>query len=231
MPFITHPSDTRSTNQRITFDAQSWALVHYLLLGNRQTAPLSLVPAYRPLPLDLDPILRDYVAKGEFPELSIPLTPFRPLPSTPSFIPESRSLAERAQMLVFGPRPRAGLSLAQRALDSDPREGAAMEVIGTYYFLQNQPGSARTWLSRAFDNGSAAPATAIYLALLAPSISDRERYLSAAITAQPDNELAWQRLFEIYRADGRLDLVTRFCTRTGPAPLAFVRLSAPDCHR
>jgi tetratricopeptide (TPR) repeat protein len=127
-----------------------------------------------------------------------------------SYVPESRALAERANMLVFGPRPDAAVTLAKRALDLEPRDAVALEVMGNYYFRHNNPADAREWLTRAFDTNAATPAAALYLALLSPAVSDRERYLMAALQAKPDFEAAWQQLFSIYREDGRLELLRRW---------------------
>lgn len=196
------------------FYAQSWAMVHYLLLGRTRTTPLTFLPDYRALPVDFESGLREYVSKGQLREVSLPFTPHISSAPTPSFVPEARSLAERAHMLVFGPRPDAAVALAKRALALEPRDSVALEVMGTYFFLHNKPEEARTWLTRAFDTRSASPSTAVYLALLTPSVADRERYLSAAVAAQPELEIAWQRLFEIYRDDGRLNSLRGWCNRS-----------------
>lgn len=212
------------------FYAQSWAMVHYLLLGRTSTAPLTFLPDYRALPADFESGLRDYVQKGQLREVSLPFTPHISPAPTPSFVPEARSLAERAHMLVFGPRPDAAVAMAKRALALEPRDSVALEVMGTYFFLHNKPDDARTWLTRAFDTRSASPATAVYLALLAPSVADRERYLSAALAAQPDLEVAWQRLFEIYRDDGRLNTVRGWCNRSRwSALIGLTLVNAPVC--
>jgi tetratricopeptide (TPR) repeat protein len=192
------------------FYAQSWAMVHYLLLGRSEPGALRFLPDYRSLPEDWESALREYVGRGELREVTLPFTPPPPPASTPSFIPESRARAERARMLVFGPRPDAAAALATRALEPEPRDAVALEVMGTYYFLQNKAEDAREWLTRAFETKAASPAAALYLALLSPAVSDRERYLMAALQAKPDFEAAWQQLFSIYLEDGRLELLRRW---------------------
>jgi tetratricopeptide (TPR) repeat protein len=192
------------------FYAQSWAMVHYLLLGRGDTGPVRFVPDYRSLPDDFESVLREYTSRSQMRELALPFTPHQPPSSVASYVPESRALAERANMLVFGPRPDAAVTLAKRALDLEPRDAVALEVMGNYYFRHNNPADAREWLTRAFDTNAATPAAALYLALLSPAVSDRERYLMAALQAKPDFEAAWQQLFSIYLEDGRLELLRRW---------------------
>lgn len=116
-------------------------------------------------------------------------------------------------MLVFGVRPDAALPLARRALALEPGQPLALEVTGTYYFLHNRPDEARAWLTRAFATHAASPGAAVYLALLARTKDDRERYLTAAVAARPDFEVAWQHLAGVYRDDGRLERLREWCRR------------------
>jgi hypothetical protein len=212
------------------FYAQSWAMVHYLLVGRRGAEALTLVPAYKPLPDDFESSVRRYVSSGEFREVVLPVTLLPPPSSIASYIPEARALAERAQMLVFGARPDAAVRMAKRSLALQPRDALALEVMGTYYFLQNKHDEARPWLTRAFDTTKASPAVALYLALLATSTADRERFLTAAVGAQPAMEVAWRRLWDLYRADGRLDQLRLLCHLTTRPPLSLLKLAAvPVC--
>lgn len=195
------------------FYAQSWAMVHYLLLGEDANRPLAFVPAATELPPDFETAFRRYVSKGDFREVVIPFTPPVPAATTATAISAAQSLAERAHMLVFGARPDAALPLARRALALEPGQPLALEVMGTYYFLHNRPDEAREWLTRAFATQAASPVAAVYLALLAQTTADRERYLTAAVVARPDFDVAWQHLAGVYRDDGRLERLREWCRR------------------
>ena len=195
------------------FYAQSWAMVHYLLVGQDVNRPLAFVPASTELPPDFEAAFRRYVSNGHFPEVTIPFTPPVATVTNATAIPAAQSLAERAHMLVFGARPDTALPLARRALALEPGQPLALEVIGTYYFLHNRPDDAREWLTRAFATHAASPGAVVYLALLAQTKADRERYLTAAVAARPDFEVAWQHLAGVYRDDGRLERLREWCRR------------------
>jgi len=186
------------------FYAQSWALVHYLLLGNNPTGPPPFAPAEQSLTLQLEASVRAYVAQGVFSEVAIPSDAILSAPKSQP-ISEARALAERATMLVFGERPAAALPLVRRSLSLNPSEPLALEVMGTHSFLHNQPEQARAWLTSALEAGPASYTAALYLALLSSSTVDRERYLQLAVRVRPDLGLAWQRLWTVYVEDGRAD--------------------------
>lgn len=202
----------------LMFYAQSWAMVHYLLLGRDSTAPLAFAPFERQWTPELDIAVRAYVAAGRFREVvmrstDIPKVAPGSSPSLPQRISEARSLAERANMVVFGERPDAALPLVRRALALDSRQPLALEVMGTYYFLRNQPEQAREWLSQALDADRGSYTVPLYLALLSPSAAERERHLVAAVTAKPDLVVGWQRLWTLYVEDGRAEQARQWCER------------------
>jgi tetratricopeptide (TPR) repeat protein len=93
-------------------------------------------------------------------------------------------------------------------------EPLALEIMGTYYFLHNQPEQARLWLSRALDADRSSYSAALYMALLSETATDRERYLQLAVKARPDHALAWQRLWTLYVEDGRAEQARRLCRRS-----------------
>jgi len=193
----------------LTFYAQSWALVHYLLIGN-PSGPLSLSPGELPPTAVLDTAVRAYAA-APFRQIAV-TPPSRPLIAAEARpVTEARSLAERAAMLVFGQRPEAALPLARRALGRAAAEPLALEVIGTYHFLRNEPDAARSWLARSLEANPDSYVSALYLSLLSSSASDRERYLRAAVRSKPDSITAWQRLWTLYVNDGRAAGARRWC--------------------
>lgn len=193
------------------FYAQAWAMVHYLLLGQDANDLTRFMPSIDRLPAQFDSTVRQYVADGRFREAVMPWQPRAGSRGIASTISESRALAERANMLLSGEQPRSAMPVARRALAIDPQEPLALEVMGAYYFLNNQPAQARDWLTRALATGAGSYGPAIYMSLLSTSPADQERYLMAAIQARPDSEVAWQRLSAILDADGRLEKARRWC--------------------
>lgn len=200
-------------NKVSMFYAQSWARVHFLMLGRDPSAPLTYAPGDHQWTPQLEADLRVYLTEGRFREVALPLTGVDTLPLTAEPISEAHALAERASMVVFGQRPDAAQALATRALALDPRQPLALEVMGTYHFLRNQPEQARDWLSRALDVNSQSYSAALYLALLSQSAADQERYLVSAVKAKPDLGVAWRRLWALYSEDGRAERAIRWCER------------------
>jgi uncharacterized protein HemY len=88
--------------------------------------------------------------------------------------------------------------MARQALKADANEPLAFEVIGTYYFRNNNPDQAREWLTRALNTGAESYSASLYMSLLSTSPADQARFLSSALRARPDSELAWQRLGAIW---------------------------------
>ena len=204
------------------FYAQSWAMVHYLLLGRSATAPLTFAPADRQLGSQFETAIRRYVSDGRFREVAVASSAASGTPQLARPISEARALAERANMLVFGERLDAALPLARRALALEPQEPLALEVMGTYFFQRNEPARATEWLDRALAADPASYGTALYLALLTSSPNERERYLTAAVRAKPDFTLAWQRLWAVYEEDGRAAHARRWCDRLSRLPLPWL---------
>jgi tetratricopeptide (TPR) repeat protein len=207
------------------FYAQSWAMVHYLLLGRSANAP-SFAPPEKEVTPHLDAVIRAYATEGRFREVAISLTKPGGAPSAVKPVSEARALAERANMLVFGERPDAALPIVQRALSLDPREPLALEVMGTHYFLGNQADQARAWLTQAFKADPDSYSAALYLALLS-SGSDRERYLQSAIRVRPAQAVAWQRLWAVYEEDGRGEQARRWCPQLGALLRSWLWVNPP----
>jgi hypothetical protein len=152
--------------------AQSWALVHYLLL--KPPSPQVSKPVFAPtLPADvvsLERELKEYVRAVPF---QVPLR-LGAMPAPRSgqanhsvrVLPEAEALAVRANFVVYGLRPAASLPLASRALQLNPAEPLALEVMGVYYFLLNEHDTARTWFKRAVEASGASDRARHYYALL-----------------------------------------------------------------
>jgi tetratricopeptide (TPR) repeat protein len=218
-----------SPDQVALFYAQSWAMVHYLLLGQDANGLTQLLPSINELPSQFESILRRYVDDGQFRAAALPWRPPAYSRHAASTLSESRALAERANMLVSGEQPRSALPVARQSLAIDPKEPLALEVTGTYYFLSNQPEQARAWLMRALETGANSYGAAIYMSVLSTSPLDQERHLMAAIHARPDSDVAWERLGAIFERDGRLAQARRWCqawSRRQASWLPFVQTVA-----
>lgn len=211
------------------FYAQSWAMVHYLLLGQSADGPAGFVPQAKPVISQLETTLRQYVADGGFREVSRPWQTGASARYTTATISEARAIAERANMLVSGEQPRLALPVARQALALDPRESLAIDVIGSYYFLSNQAEQARDWLQRSLAMNPSSYRAALYLSLLATSPADRERYLTLAVRSKPDSSVAWQRLGVMFEDDGRLETVRRWCQALSVQPLSSWFIGASMC--
>lgn len=221
------PSDS---GEVALFYAQSWAMVHYLMLGANGNAVTNFMPSSSTLTGQFQSTIQQYVEAGRFKEAAVPWQPPAAAPAAASILSEARALAERANLLLSGEQPQAALPVARAALAIDPNEPLALEVTGAYYFLNNQPDQARQWLTRALTNKTNSYAAALYMSLLATSPADRERYLMIAVRSKPDSSVAWQRLSGIFEDDGRLELARRWCRAWSRQALAaFFIGSPPSC--
>lgn len=174
--------------------AQSWALVHYLLLGRPGTM-LAFAPAVPEGDIPrLDRELKAYVS-GRLPSLAKPFTPEVARIPAPSPLGLPRSLALRGLFLVHGERPAAAVSILRSALAAEPAEPLALEGLATYYFLRNDADEARGWFKRAIDAEGASYRAHYYYGLLmqeTPAIS--EHHLRKALELNPGFAPALQRL-------------------------------------
>lgn len=198
-------------NQVSQFYAQSWAMVHYLLLGQDAGGPLGFMPSTTTLPSQFEAAVKQYVAGGHFREASMPWQAATRQPGTVSVLSEASMFAERAHLLQWSERPTAALPLAKRALTLNPTETLALEVMGVSSFLNNRHAEAREWFGRAINTGSAGYTSALYMALLSSATADLEHYLVEALRIRPSSEVAWRLLAGVYRQDGRLEYARQWC--------------------
>lgn len=201
------PSDPNQVSQ---FYAQSWAMVHYLLLGQDAGGPLRFMPSTT-LPPQFESAVKQYVAGGHFREASMPWQAATREPSTVSVLSEASMFAERAHLLQWSEQPKAALPSAKRALALNPTETLALEVMGVSSFLNNQHAEARGWFERAIRTGAAGYTTALYMALLSSDTADFDHYLVEALRFRPSSEVAWRLLAGVYRQDRRLEFVRQWC--------------------
>jgi hypothetical protein len=183
--------------------AQSWALVHYLLMrpeaGTREPG-VGSAPVFAPtLPADLATLERElkaYVRAGRLPERRLAPGP-KPQALSPRVrnLPDPEALAFRASYLVYGERPAAALPLLNAALAQSPDEPLALEAMGFYHFRQNEPDLARRWFQRAVDAGPASYRAHYYYAVLMsaePQVADR--HLRRTLELNPGFGPALERL-------------------------------------
>ena len=216
--------DGRDKQKLSLFYAQSWALVHYLMLGG-PSVNLELAPASDFGALSrLESTLTTYVSGGRFRAIRIEAPesedrtaredrnehigyPVRTLaPAT--------SLAVRAGCLAEGERPTAALPLLARAVADSPNEASVLETLGYVHFQQNDPAEAAKWFDRAIASGSASHLAYFYRAILAGPVPDQvpggqpvhaEDYLRRAIDLAPGFAPAYGRLAGLYaQLEGRL---------------------------
>ena len=184
---------TNSRRLRLQY-AQSWALVHFLLLGPRG-AELRFAPALAGTDIPaLERELRNYIS-SRLTSVARPFTPPVARIPAPSPLALPRSLALRGLFLVHGERPAAAVPLLQSALAAEPAEPLALEGLATYYFLQNEPGEAKLWFKRAVDAAGASYRAHYYYGLLMQeNRAISEHHLRKALELNPGFAPALQRI-------------------------------------
>lgn len=184
--------DARDSQRLSLFYAQSWALIHYVMLGGSSTA-LELAPSnyvgrlgQGASPVEagalafgnvsqLERALTAYVHAGRFRAVRMEIPQPQGAPADQHEGVELRiralspaeSLAVRAGFLVDGERPAAALPLLAEALRLDPTETSVLEALGCFHFQQNNPVEAARWFDRAIESGSASHLAYFYRAILA----------------------------------------------------------------
>ena len=234
--------DARDKQRLSLFYAQSWALVHHLMLGGSSTN-LELAPSRDLGNLSqLKADLGQYVRGGRFRAVRIELP--QPEAESPDrdedlglrvrALAPAQSLAIRAGCLVDGERPVAALPLLTRALATDPNEASVLETLGSFHFQQNNPLGAAQWFDRAIATGSASHLAYFYRAILAGPVPDQvlggqpvraDEYLRRAIDLDPGFAPAYVRLAALYtrqadRLEAALPLMRR-ATELEPENAAY----------
>jgi tetratricopeptide (TPR) repeat protein len=189
--------DARDSQRLSMFYAQSWALTHYLMLGDSSIDPvLELAPSKyvaglreRSNPVEagalafgdlsqVERALAAYVHEGRFRTLRVEI-PHPNIASaeqneTPRLsvraLSVAQSLAVRAGFLVDGERPAAALPLLREALAADPEETTALETLGYLHFRRNEAVEAAKGFDRAIETGRASHLAYFYRAILAESV-------------------------------------------------------------
>jgi len=192
------------------FYAQSWALMHYLLLkkGAGKVA-LEGLPAPDEFPGDSE--LRDYVRGALAPPARVAMT-------TQSAdcagrlearsVPLVESLILKARALTDGERPDAALPLLAQALAREPNHAGALETQGVVHFVGNRFRESAAVFDRLIAEGRGSHLAYYYRALLAapvPALSDGSGpvpaldYLREALRLEPGFQPAHDRMREMLR--------------------------------
>lgn len=188
-----HDRDARNV---AVFYAQSWALTHYFVFGERAGQLQRALPDYLgflrqmadPIEAgvqafgDLDELgvaLDAYVRAGRFRSLRVDALTGAPRLANASLtvrgLSPAESLAARGNFLVYGERPKAAETLLSVALQLDPDQPLASESMGYLHFLQNEPEDALRWFTRAAATDRASYLTYFYRAVLSESTGRTEK--------------------------------------------------------
>lgn len=214
----------RQQNKTSLFYAQSWALAHYLLLGEESgegserlrtymlrigegvESQKALVEVFGDLK-KLEVGLRRHVRKRLFPYAKLP-----PLPPVAQGdfrireIPPAEAAAVAARFILEGGRVEDAEDLVARALEGAPKLALAHEAAGLLLVRREEYPEARAAFEEALENGGSGPLTHYGLAVLqfhqdrgSESLTAIERRLQKALSAAPEFVPALVRLAEVYR--------------------------------
>lgn len=210
---VTRASPEYTSLHAGVFYAESWALVHMLVAGERYqpnvdrflsavtngaSVDSAVKTAFGRSIDELERDLRQYLSRGYYRQLS---TPFAPVTASARAVvePTSRFAAELslAMMLAVGPgRQAAARDAFERLGRERPNDAALAAARGRFELLDGREVAAREWLERAVAGRTTdAMAWAELARLIAPS--DRARagtLLDAATALEPENPTVRLRL-------------------------------------
>lgn len=219
-----HSEEYRDRDKTLLFHAQSWALVHYILLGDesgegteRLRRCLALAAggmgnreAAREVFGDLDELeagLKKYVRQLLFRYVKIP--PPTPTPADQLRVrelPAAEAAALVAHFLLVGRRTEEAEELLSLALEGAPELAATHEAAGQVHLRRGRYPEAASAFERAIALPGAGPVAHYALALLAfrqdrssDGLAAVEQRLMAAVSVRRDFAPAFVRLAEVYR--------------------------------
>ena len=156
-------------NNTSTFYAQSWALTHYLMIGDgtadgkqKLTNYMNLVQAEHDAVgaarrafdslSSLEKELDEYVRNLEFPvfRTEVPAGVDRTAFKVRD-LSQSESLAFRGDFLICGERPRNARRILQKALELDPNSAHAHESMGLLCYREKNRDEAARWFEKAVE--------------------------------------------------------------------------------
>jgi len=216
------------------FYAQSWALVHYIMLGDPTGQAKAALDQYLSLVRgNVDSLAAAKQAFGDLEKLQETLGDYvrsdrlrdtRPMKMTASIeieeasypareLSRADSLAMRASFLAAGDHSQAAWPLLKEALRLDPENALAHETRGFLHFHQQKSEDALRSFSRAVELDSQSYISHYYFAVLATenvgdadAWSKAERSLQRAIAINPTFGPAYGQLaYEYLRRDQNLE--------------------------
>jgi tetratricopeptide (TPR) repeat protein len=205
--------------RRGVFYAESWALVHYLLVGSpehrlqaagflremagEQPAPDAFRRAFGIDDAALEREIRAYVGRRLFEVQTVPVQPGEELRFSRRDVPRAEALARLGNLLVsLDPSlwPAAGEHF-RAALALDPEQAQALAGTGRLEALSGRPREARGWLERAArrapDDFVIQYLSGVALLGAAPGPAELRQArasLERAVALQPEFGEAWARL-------------------------------------
>lgn len=223
---VTHSSpDYNEDYRRGIFYAQSWALVHYLLLGNPERRPQTFQffqnvargaeaseafrSAFQTTEAQIEKELRDYVRRSLFNYAQIPVKPASELKIRTEPLPRHETLTRLGDLLLFQQDP-GRLAEAEKhyraALEARPGYGPAQARLCQ---IESEAGRAEAALACFEKAAKAAPDDAFlqsqYARLLreqgprdAPTAAKGREALARAANQKPDDGKVWMDLAATY---------------------------------
>lgn len=202
--------DYRETSRREIFDAQSWALVHYLIIGRSPSGPrelgrfMDLLAAGRNellafqeatgMPLDqMDSEVGNYIRKSISQYLKVTLTP---LDMNKDFLfsvlPPALADARLGQLLITTRRFDEARARLDASLKADPKLTEAYEGLGFLHWVEGDWQKATPALQQAVQMGSVNPMVHYHYArvLLRDFLGDTVEDLPEAVRESATKSLA-----------------------------------------
>jgi tetratricopeptide (TPR) repeat protein len=204
---VTHDSPYyRQKGMAEVFYAQSWALTHYLMLGDKQAHTSQLLEFLELLQKDvpeqeainralgdlkaLERNLGDYIRSRAFYHFEIPAKLDASEDQYPvRTLSPAESLALRGEILVYVKRFDDAKALLKQSLELDPRSALANEGMGMLYSALQDNIQAGKYFTAAAELDSKSLLAQFFAARAAFEGGERERvegYLRKALTIDPD---------------------------------------------
>ena len=213
-PHLDDPDELR------TFSAQSWALVHLLMLGyDDVVAGQQALDRYWALVLqgtdsvaafeqsigevdEFDRELRGYIRQVSFKQFrgetnhDIDVDAF-----IPRELSQTEALAVRATLLIGGASPDAATPLLEQAEALDEDSATLAEAMGLFHFRQERQEEADRWFAKAIELGSSSYVPHYLRALAEEDTTARIAHLRQAIDRNPRFAPAYAELGRLYSND------------------------------